>query len=257
MSGFYAAYLGEFKKLMWRKKYIVFIVIGIFICLLWAAIGSLAAGAALRFGGIPLNLLPTPMGVFPFFAQTLIPLLIFMGVSDLLTAETLVMKAVLGRPVARWKLYSGKMLAVITYAAIYLACIYIVSVFLNQLMAGLAGVGGRALGARELIDALFAYALTLLPLAVLTVFAGFIALLGRSASLTMLVLIVVYLSMRILPIAMPIFGELLFTSHIGWHRLWIGARPSASRLIHIMTIVIGYGAVFFTAGSLIFDRKEY
>jgi len=257
MSGFYAAYLGEFKKLLWRKKYIVFLVIGVVICLIWAAIGAVASGAALRFSGIPINLTPTPMGVFPFFAQTLIPLLIFMGVSDLITAEATVMKAVLSRPVARWKLYSGKMLAVMTYAAIYLVCIYIVSASLNQLLAGFVEVGGRALGASELIDAFLAYALTLLPLAVLTLFAGLVALFGRSASLTMLVLIGLYLLMRILPIAAPIFGELLFTSHIGWHRLWIGARPTASRLIHIMTIVMGYGVVFFTAGSLMFDRKEY
>jgi len=252
MSAFRAAYLGELKKLFWRKKYVAFIIVGVFICIIWAVLGSLASGAALRVSGIPINLVPTPMGVFPFFAQTLIPLLIFMGVSDLITAETVVMKAVIGRPVTRWKLYSGKILAVMSYVSIYLAVIFIVSGALSQL----AGAG-RAPGLNELLEALFAYAWTLLPLAVLTLFAGLVALFGRSASLTMLILIALYILMRVMPIAAPILAELLFTSHIGWHRLWIGARPTATRLIHMFSIVFGYGVVFFTAGSLLFDRKEY
>ena len=252
MRAFNAAYLGELKKLFWRKKYIVFIIIGVALCLLWAAVASLASGAIFRFGGIPINLMPTPMGVFPFFAQTLIPLLIFMGASDLITAETAVMKAVIGRPVERWKLYSGKMLAIMSYVAIYLAVIFIVSAVLYQLSQI-----GRVMSLNGLLQALLAYALALLPLAVLTLFAGLVALLGKSPSLTMLVLIGAYISMRTLPIFMPIFAELLFTSHIGWHRIWIGVRPSPARLVHMFSIVFGYGVVLFTAGSLIFERKEY
>jgi len=247
MKAFNAAYIGEFKKIFWRKKYIVFIVIGVLVCLIWAAIGSLVSGATFRLAGFPINIMPTPMAVFPFFAQTLIPLLIFMGASDLITAEAGVMKAIIGRPVERWKLYSAKMLAIMSYVAIYLGIIFVVSTVLGT---------GRV-GINELAQSLLAYALTLLPLMVLTLFAGLIALLGKSPSLTMLVLIGSYILMRGMPIVMPIFAELLFTSHIGWHRLWIGARPSMTRLVHMFSIVFGYGVVLFTAGSLMFDRKEY
>jgi len=248
MSSFNAAYCGEVKKIFLRKKYVAFMIIGISVCLIWAGIGSLASGVAVRVSGMPINLMPTPMGIFPFFAQTLIPLLIFMGASDLLTAESVVMKAVIGRPVERWKLYLSKMLAIMSYVAIYLAAIFVVSAVLGA---------SRMVGASELTQALLAYALTLLPLMVLTLFAGLIALFGRSPALTMLVLIGSYLLMRVLPIVFPIFGELLFTSHIGWHRVWIGVRPSTTRLVHMFSIVFGYGIVFFAAGSLVFDRKEY
>jgi len=248
MSSFNAAYRGEVKKIFWRTKYIAFLIIGAAICLIWAGLGSLASGVAIRVSGMPINLMPTPMGVFSFFAQTLIPLLIFMGASDLLTAESAVMKAVIGRPVERWKLYSGKILAIMSYVAVYLAVIFALSAVLGA---------SRIAGVDELTQAFFAYALTLLPLMVLTLFAGLIALFGRSPALTMLVLIGSYLLMRVLPIAFPIFAEMLFTSHIGWHRIWIGVRPSVTRLVHMLSIVFGYGIVFFTAGSLVFDRKEY
>jgi len=250
MRAFSAAYLGELTKLIGRRKYIVFIMIGIIICAAWAIIGSAVSGAALRFSGMMVNLTPTPMGVFPPFAQTMVPLLIFMGVCDLITAESAVMKALICRPVERWKLYAGKVLAVITYAGIYLSVIFVTSTVLSQVL-------GRPSGIDAIVHALLAYALALLPLAVLALFAGLVALFGRSASLTMLVLIALYILMRALPVAFPILSELLFTSYIGWHRLWLGARPAASRLIHVLLIVLGYGAVFFTAGSLVFDRKEY
>lgn len=256
MNETYAAYLGELKKIMWRKKYMVFLFIGFFICILWAIVGSLISGVALNFVGMPMGHVPTPISVLPFFAQVLIPLLIFMGASDLITAETSIIKSTLSRPVARYKLYSGKMLAITTYVAFYLACIYVVSAFLNQLLTRATGTG-RPLGLLELVDAFFAYVLTVPPLLVLTLFAGFIALFGRSPSLTMFLLVVLYIIMRVLPIAFPIFSELLFTSHIGWYRLFVGISPTASRLVHMLLILVGYGAVLFTAGSLIFDKKEY
>ena len=252
MTAFFAAYHNELSKLFWRKKYIVFLIIGVLICILWAMLGNVVSGFIGRQGGLFISLMPTPMGVLPFFLQILIPLLIFMGVTDLITTEGSehTMKAMVCRPVERWKLYMGKLLAVLTYVAIYLICIFIVSMVLNQTL-------GRALSPGELFTAFASYTLTIPPLAVLISFAALVALFGRSGTLTMFLLVVVYLVMSALPIVFPIFTELLFTSYLGWYRLWIGALPEASRLIHMLSIVLGYGVVFFTAGSLIFDRKEY
>lgn len=252
MSAFSAAYLGELSKLLRRKKYIVFLIIGIVICLLWAFIGNALPGLIGRYGRFFINLTPTPMGVLPFFLQVLIPLLIFMGATDLITTEGAehTMKAMLCRPVGRFKLYTSKLLVIMTYVLIYLLCVFLISTILNQLL-------GRPLGPFEIFTALISYALALPTLAVLASFAALVALIGRSATLTMLLLVVLYLIMSILPIFFPILSELLFTSYIGWHRLWIGARPAAERLIHMLIIVLGYGVVFFTAGSLLFEMKEY
>jgi len=252
MTALHAAYRNELTKLLRRKKYIVFLIIGAVICMLWAILGGLASGFLGRMGGIAINLTPTPMGALGFFLQILIPFLIFMGATDLITMEAAegTMKGMICRPVERWKLYGGKLLAIMTYAAMYLALVFVVSSILNQMM-------GRPLGLADFGVSLASYMLTLPPLAVLATFAALIALLGRSGSLTMLLLIAAYMAMNVLPIIFPVFAELLFTSYLGWHRLWIGALPQGFRLVHIISILAGYGVVFFMAGSLIFDRKEY
>ena len=252
MTALYAAYRNEADKIIRRKKYIVFLIIGIAICILWAMLGSMLSGFIGQRSGILLILTPTPMGVLPFFLQIMLPLLIFMGVTDLITTEGAehTMKAMICRPVERWKLYAAKLLAVMSYVALYLACVFAVSTVLNQAF-------GRALSADGLLTAFASYALTIPTLAVLATFAALVALLGRSGSLVMFLLVVIYMAMSVLPVFIPILSELLFTSYLGWHRLWIGVQPGASRLVHMLIIVVGYGVVFFMAGSLVFDGKEY
>jgi ABC-2 type transport system permease protein len=252
MTAFCAAYLNERDKVLYRKKYIVFLVLGVIICVFMAVTGAVASGFAGHLSGINWHLTPSPMGVLTVFSQVIIPLLIFMACSDLITAEASnnTMKAMICRPIARWKLYAAKLLAVVTYAAVYLAFIFIVSTFFNQIF-------GRTLSIGEIFAAFFAYVLTVFPLAVLAAFAAFAALFGRSSSLTMFLLILAYAAMNVLPFIFPVLSDMIFTSYIGWHRLWIGVLPGASRLLHALAIIFGYGVVFFTAGSLVFDKREY
>ena len=252
MRVFYASYRNEWDKLLRRKKYIVFLCIGLFICLIWAVLGRLVSNFISNQSGLLLMLTPTPMGALPFFLQALVPFLMFMGVTDLITVEGAdnTMKAMLCRPVERWKVYFSKVLAVVTYAALYLACVFVVSAALNQIF-------GRALTIKDLLVALASYALTIIPLAILASFAALVALLGRSGTLSMFLLLMLYILLSVLPVFFPVLTEILFTSYLGWHRLWIGALPAAGRLVHMLLIVLGYGVVFSTAGSLLFDRKGY
>ena len=252
MASFIASYRNEWSKLTSRKKYIVFLCIGIGICLIWAGVGQIASNIARQQGGISLTISPTPMGVLPFFLQILVPFLMFMGVTDLITVESAesTMKATICRPVERWKLYLSKILAVLVYAAVYLASMYIISAVLNQIF-------GKPLSAAELITALASYALTLIPLAILASFAALVALVGRSGTLTMFLLLFIYLLLNAMPVLFPVLNELLFTSYLSWYKLWVGALPSAAKLVHMLLIVLGYGVVFFTGGSLLFERKEY
>jgi len=252
VKSFIASYKNEWDKLLSRKKYIVFLCIGIGICSIQAGFGQLLSWFVMSQGGLTLTLAPTPMGALPFFLQILVPFLMFMGVSDLLTVESSdgTMKAMVYRPVERWKLYYSKILAVLTYAALYLVSVFIVCAALNQIF-------GRPLGAAELFTALASYALTLIPLAILASFAALVALVGKSGTLTMFMLLFLYLLLNVLPVFFPVLNEMLFTSYLSWYRLWIGALPSASKLIHMLLIVLGYAVAFLTAGSLIFDRKDY
>jgi len=252
VTAFVASYRNEWHKLMRRKKYLVFLYIGAGLCLLWTGLGQLISNFFSYRGGLSLSLAPTPMGALGVFLQILVPFLMFMGITDLLTVEGAdnTMKAMICRPVERWKLYASKILAVVTYAAVYLAFVFIVCAVLNQLF-------GNPLGVADLLIALVSYALTFVPLTILACFAALVALWGRSGTLTMFLLLLSYLLLNVLPWFFPVLSEMLFTSYLSWYRLWIGALPGASKLIHMLLIVLGYGTVFFTAGSLVFDRKEY
>ena len=252
MTAFVASYRNELNKILHRKKYIVFLCIGAGLCLLWTVLGQMLSNFISQRGGILLAFAPTPMGALPFFLQILVPFLMFMGVTDLITVEGSenTMKAVICRPVERWKLYASKILAVVTYAAVYLASVFVVCAVLNQIF-------GKPLGMGDLLIALVSYTLTLAPLAILASFAALIALLGRSGTLTMFMLLLFYMLLSVLPMFFPVLSEMLFTSYLSWYRLWIGALPGVGKLMHMLAIVLGYGVVFFTAGSLLFDRKEY
>ena len=252
MASLLASFRNEWDKLIARKKYIVFICIGIGICLIWTGLGQIISNFARQQGGITLTLAPTPMSALPFFLQILVPFLMFMGVTDLLTVESSdsTMKAMISRPIERWKLYASKILAVVAYAALYLACIFIASAILNRIF-------GKPLNAVELFTALVSYLLTLVPLAILASYAALVALMGRSGTLTMFLLLLSYLFLNALPVFFPVTSEMLFTSYLSWYRLLIGALPGAGKMIHMLLIVMGYGTAFFMAGSLLFDRKEY
>ena len=252
MTAFLAAYRNECEKLLRRKKYIVFICIGLGICLVWTVLGRLLTNFIMLQSGFSFVFTPTPMGALPFFLQVFIPFLMFMGATDLLTVEEAenTMRSVVCRPVERWKLYIAKILAVVSYAALYLSCVFVFCAVATQIF-------GKPLGIKEFFVALASYAITLVPLAIVACFAALVALFGRSGTLTMFLLIVIYIMLNALPVFFPVLSEMLFTSYLSWHRLWIGALPSASKLLHMLVIIFGYGTVFLTAGSLLFDRKEY
>lgn len=251
MNVFWATYRCEWAKLITRKKYTVFLILGLLLCLLWAIAMQLFTGLIFSARGMQLSLSPTPMGILPFFLQIMIPFLIFMGVSDLITQEgaDASMKAALTRPVERWKVYTAKILSIMTYATLYLVFIFFASLVLQLIFGGTANTSVPL--------SILSYLLTLIPLAILTCFAAFIALLFRSGTLVMFLLILVYLLLSVLPIVFPWLSSMLFTSYLGWYKLWIGALPDASRLINMLLIVLGYGAVFYTAGTLVFDKKDY
>ena len=254
MTSFLASTRNEWDKLMRRKKYLVFLIIGAGLCLLWTGLGRLITNFVGQQSGwgLSFSLTPTPMGALPIFLQVLVPFLMFMGITDLITVEGAehTMGAMICRPVERWKLYASKILAVVMYAAVYLACVFIVSAVLNQLF-------GKPVSAVDLLIALASYVLTLVPLAILACYAALISLWGRSGTLTMFLLLLSYMLLNVLPVLFPVLNEMLFTSYLSWYRLWIGALPSAAKLVHMLLIVLSYGTVFFMAGSLLFERKEY
>ena len=252
MRSLRSAYINEITKLRARKKYIVFLLLGLAICIIWALLGNLIARIVQRNMSLTIMLAPSPMGVLPLFLHVLLPFLIFMAVTDLFTVESAdnTMKAMLILPVERWKLFISKLFAVISYVALYLLGIFICAAICQLIF-------GKGENVSLLLVSLVSYALILIPLFVLVCFASFISLLGKSGTLTMLLLIIAYIAMCVLPIFIPAISPLLFTSYLKLYVLFIGAIPEFGRLVNMLLIVLSSGAVFLIGSSIIFDKKSY
>lgn len=250
MTAFYAAYRNEMDKFFLRRKYTALIIVGVIACILLHVLGSVATNFIGQRSGIGIILMPTPQGLLPFLLRVVMPLIVFMCATDCVTAEAsdLSIRATITRPVERWKVYSAKLFAILSYAFVYMVLIFLASI-----------VSGLFFGntPESLLISIVSYLLAIPTLAVLISFAMFIAVLGRSITLTLVVLVIMYAIMSLLPLIFPVMSNLLFTSYLAWHRFWVGISPGFRPLMHIITILLGYGTVFFTSGSLIFDKQEY
>ena len=248
-----AAVKNEIVKLFTHKKYVVFMVIGALFSIFISFLGNMLVGGFSALGGqtLHMDIGFTPTAALPLSANILLPLLVFMGASDLFTAELadLTIKAALIRPIHRTKLYLAKVLAIFFYAALYLGVILVIGE-----ITGL--ISGAVRTPQAFFSAIAAYALTLVPMFVLIVFSALISLLFKSGTLVMFILIVSMLFFGALSLIVPLVRDLLFTNYLLWHNLWLGSVPPFGRMLNICLILLGYGAVFTFGGMMMFERRD-
>ena len=248
MLKFGQAFRGELIKLISRKKYIFFLIIGTLIC----AVVMLVQLLMERFthGSLMAGFFGTTFGLLGFFIRFYIPLICFMGVCDLFSCEAQdgSIRAALLRPVSRWKLYLAKGTAAYVLAVFYLAALFLAAALLELFSGG---------AVRTALTGLASYALDAVPLMVVVLMAAFLCQLFQSPTLAMLMCIVVYFGLSLLGTFVPRMGGMLFTSFSTWHNLWIGSTLPFFALLPKMALLAGYGAVFLLGGYLIFDQRDY
>ena len=201
-------------------------------------------------GALTAGFFGTTFGLLGFFIRFYIPLISFMGVCDLFSAEAQdgSIRAALLRPVSRWKLYLAKGSAAYVVAVIHLAALFAVAAALELLAGGTL---------RTALTGLASYALDAIPLMVVVLLAAFVCQLFQSPTLSMLMCIVLYAGLHLLGTFVPRLGGMLFTSYAAWHNLWIGSTLPFFALLPKIALLAGYGAVFLLGGYLIFDKRDY
>ena len=111
----------ELKKLLMKKKYLVLTVLGAIICIL--RIGGNVLVSKITGGEVVIksNLIMEMVG---FVFDILVPLIIFMAVTDLFASEVQEdsMKASLLRPLTRFKVMTSKSLAVFVLGCMVTTC---------------------------------------------------------------------------------------------------------------------------------------
>ena len=248
-----AAVKNEVVKLFTHKKYIVFMVIGAIFSVLNSFLGTMLKSGLTALGSweITMNIGFTPTAALPLSANLLLPLLIFMGASDLFTTEfsDLTIKATLIRPIHRIKVYLSKVFAILFYVTLYLGVILVIGEITGF-------ISGAVRTPKAFFLAIAAYALTLVPLFILIVFSALIALLFKSSTFVMFVLIFSMLFLGALSLILPVTRDMLFTNYLLWHKLWLGSVPAFGRMLNICLILFGYGATFTFGGMMIFERRD-
>jgi ABC-2 type transport system permease protein len=235
----------ELLKIFWRGKYRALLAINAVIC----ALVSLLGVSGVRLGSVTLALPNATFNALSLFGPFLLPLAIFMLSADLYAQEleSKSIKNVLVRPVNRLSAYMAKALAILAYVAVTLAVLFVISAAFQS---------AAGFDAMSLAVALLSYALTLVPLAAFVATAAFFAVLIPNSSLTMFVSVLLYIACSIAGSVWSGVDAVLYTSYVGWHKMWIGQGMPPLSLISASALLLSHIAIFLIGGYLLFDRKE-
>lgn len=237
----------ELQKLLTRKKYLVITILGALICLLRLGGNLLIAKVS---GGeviIKSNLIMSMLG---FVTDIIIPLIVFMAVTDLFASEVQedTLKASLMRPLTRFKVMTSKSLAVFI-----LSCAVMLVMFIACLVMQI--VSGNSLSIVP--QSLAAYLIDMIPIISLVAMALLINMISKSPTLAMLLCIVVYIFFKYLNLYVSPLGQMVFTAYTQWHKIWIGSLLPIGALMAKAGILFGSVLILYTLSYIMFDSKDF
>lgn len=247
MKSLISASKSEFAKLIIRKKYIILTAIGVLISFIF--LGSNALVTKITSGEVVLksNLIMT---MLRFVTDILVPLIVFMAVTDLFASEVQegTMKASLMRPLSRMKVMASKCLAVFILSCFVMIAMFL-SCFIIQLISG-SGIGSAP-------STLAAYLIDTIPVLALISLAVLINMVSKSPTLAMLLCIVVYVLFKYMNFYVSPFGQMFFTSYSQWHRLWLGSTLPFGAIMSKIGILFGSVLILSAASYIIFEKQDY
>lgn len=247
MELFMSSTHNEFLKLLSKRKYFVFFLIEIAICVI-AVLVEVAINKASR-GTFQIGYMDLSLAMLTFFITVYIPLVVFMAACDTFSAEIQdgTIRAVLMRPISRFKIYISKVAAVLVMSIIYLVSLFLVTTLLEAFFSQ---------GIRNFWVSIGAYLLDIIPLFVVVLMAAVVNQVTKSSTLAMFMLILIYALLMVAGIFIPQLSGLLFTGYLQWHNIWIGQTIPFGAMLSKIGLLVGYAAVFLSSGYYLFERKE-
>ncbi len=245
MNNLRAGYFNEIDKIFIRRKYQVLLVLsGI------ATLGvSLVARLANNIINVSISNLPlTILSLATLFA---LPLVMFMLVADLFTAEQEngVIKATITRPVSPNTIFFAKVLAILSYVATILGACLVVSAGFAMAISGMSPQG--------IWDTFISYISSMVPMLAILLFSIAISQLVKSSSATAILSVFGYAVLIGIGQIIPKTYQILFTSYTGWYKLFIGTHMPFMAIVKVTMLLFAYILVFFAAGGTLFAKKEY
>ncbi len=239
----------EFYKLLIKKKYTVFLLIAIAVS--FTRIGGGALVQKLSGGEITVAVGNIPVTMLGLFAEVLVPLIVFMAVTDLIATEISegTFKAALLLPQTRMKVLTSKAGAAFLMGAAYYV-ILLISCFIIE------AVFGGNVGEHMLLTTA-AYLIDLVPLMVLVLMASVINFSAKGPTFAMFLCILIYVLTKYMVYFVEGSGGILFTAYLQWHKLWIGSTLPARALLPKAGVIIGSGVLLYGVSYILMERKEF
>lgn len=237
----------ECSKLFVRKKYIVFMLIEVIICI--GAVCSKLLAARLSNGMWTMSNISTALSLMSVFLEAVIPFVCIMAVCELFSAEfqAKTIRSVFMRPAERYKVYIGKIGAVLILAVINMAVVFAAASISDLSVSGKVVSFGYSLSA---------YILDIVPMLVVILMAVMLNQLVKSSTMAMFLCIIVYAGLKVMGISFTSLSGLVFTGYMQWHKIWLGGGMPYLAASFKALLLLGYGLTFGCVGYYIFRFKE-
>lgn len=249
MHSLYANTLNETEKLWKRRRTKAFLLLTALVPIVSAVLLSLGRNHAAVLGMMGSNL---PMSMLGLFTFALLPLFLFMTAADSFSGEAAsrTLKLVLVRPISRSQVFASKAAAIAIYAAVHLGLLWIVSVLAGWFVPGEDWSGW-------LPDSLTAYAAAFVPMLAIGLIAVLIAQCPSSTTGVMALAVILYAAAKLLPFIFPQLAVWSVFSYTNWYVLWVGKGISIGKLTDTFVLLLSYCIMAYTAGWMVFDRKQW
>ena len=247
MTSFMFALKKELSKLIRKKKYFVLVILGALVSILrWggsALISRLSDGAVSLKANIAMEMLP-------FAVEILVPIIIFIAVSDLFAHEysSDTMKTCLLQPINRFGVMSAKTAAVVILGAAVLLAMYMVNTVIQA-------VSGGSLSRSPIT--LTAYIIDIIPLIGIACLGVLINVCLKSPVSAALLSLALYALMKYAGIYMPGCESFLFTDGAKLHIMFLGQTLPFHVIINKLGILFGSILILYSTSYIIFEKRNF
>ena len=247
MNRVIANFKNECDKLLSRKKYLVFLIIELVICV--GVVCMKLLSARISRGAFTMSNINTSLSVMSLFLEAIIPFISIMAVCELFSGEfrDKTIRASLMRPCDRYKIFIGKVGAVFALAVVNMAAVMISSNAADLIVTGRIANLGYSIGA---------YVLDTIPMLVVILMAVMINQFTKSSTMAMFLCIIIYAGLKIAGIHFSSLSGLMFTGFMQWHKIWLGGGMPYLAASFKALLLIGYAMTFTAIGYYAFRFKE-
>jgi len=241
-----AVYINELFKISKKKK----IKAALIFSILSVIVAAIAVYFLNNFAGIRITgSSDFSIMVLTVLSYTLFPLFTAFICIDMFAGEFAddTIKFTLTGPAPRFKVFSGKILAIAGFMIVNLIFVMILSLIISIFING---------NMTNVLKILLAYIMEFFPQLIFALTVVFISNITRGTTSAFMLSILIFLLFNGLGFIFPSYKSLFFTSAFDWYTLILGGYINFSKILRVFLILLGYGIMLYTASYYLFEKKE-